>query len=553
MRRRSRRGIRRALDVRDYRLLLAASTASQTGDWLYNVALVAWAYEVTRSAGWVAVITIVRLAPYPVFGPLGGLLADTFDRRRVLIVSDVLRGGLVAALAVVAASDGPVGLAVALAGAAAVAGTAYRSAVVGMLPDIVGERSLAAANALESMVESVTVVVGPMVGVALLVAGSPALAFAVNAVTFFASAIGAVAMRTRSRGSAADQAADAHWIGRLGRGFHELASARDARVVAAFLLGTSFVYGAQSVMLVLIASEHLRAGPDGVGVLYAALGVGGLLGAVGVTPLARSPRVGAAMLVALAVNAVPMAAVVGTRDAASAFALVLVSGIGMVVVSVLSLTQLQRSLPGSVLGRVWGALDALTVLVMIVGSLVVGPTVATIGRDGAFVALMVAVPTLGLAGLGRLLHADREAVALLARIGGILALLEQLPIFEHADRSVLERLALSATVTELPIGADAIVQGEPATHFFVIQHGRLDVLRTDGALTRKIAVLGAGDWFGEIGLLHDVPRNATVRARWPSVVWTIEGAELLDAVSAAPTVSARLLEGVATRLGAAEH
>ena len=61
-------------------MILAASTASQTGDWLYNVALLVWVYDATHSAGWVALMTVARLAPYPLFGPLGGLVADTFDR-----------------------------------------------------------------------------------------------------------------------------------------------------------------------------------------------------------------------------------------------------------------------------------------------------------------------------------------------------------------------------------------------------------------------------------------------------------------------------------------
>src|SRR4029079_2479242 len=122
------------------------------------------------------------------------------------------------------------------------------------------------------------------------------------------------------------------------------------------------------------------------------------------------------MLVGLMVSAAPMALLGVVEGATAAFVLVLVSGVGVVVVDVLCLTQLQRTVSGAVLGRVWGAIDALTVLAMIVGSLVVGPVIDAVGTDAAFAVLMLAVPALGLLATRRLLAADREAATLLARI-----------------------------------------------------------------------------------------------------------------------------------------
>jgi CRP-like cAMP-binding protein len=161
---------------------------------------------------------------------------------------------------------------------------------------------------------------------------------------------------------------------------------------------------------------------------------------------------------------------------------------------------------------------------------------------------MLAVPALALLTTGRLLAADREAVALLERIGPVLALLETVPLFEQASRPVLEQLALVSTLEEVPIGADVVRQGDPAEDFYVIEFGRFDVYRTDDEGTHRVGTLGLGDWFGEVGLIHNAPRNATVRARWPSTVWRIDGAQLLAAVNGAPALSAGLLEGIATRL-----
>ena len=216
---RSRAGFRAAWRARDYRLILAASTASQTGDWLYNVALLVWVYDATHSAGWVALMTVARLAPYPLFGPLGGLVADTFDRRRVLITSDLVRVALMGALSLVTVADGSVILAATIAFATTVCGTAYRPAVVAMLPDIVGERALASANATESVVENLAVVAGPMIGAGLLAIGSPSMAFAVNGLTFLVSALIAYGLRTHSRGRGADEhASHVRWSRRIARG-----------------------------------------------------------------------------------------------------------------------------------------------------------------------------------------------------------------------------------------------------------------------------------------------------------------------------------------------
>ena len=553
MARRSREGLRAALRVRDYRLILAASAMSQTGDWLYNVALLVWVYDRTHSPGWVAAVTVARLIPYVVIGPIGGVVADAFDRRRVMIVSDLLRAGLMMGLALVVVADGPVVLAAILAFATTACGTAYRPSVVATLPDVVGEQLLAAANGTESVVENVSVVVGPAIGAALLALGGPGGAFALNGVTFLISALLAFGLRVRSRGTDTEPQTERKlsWVRRLGRGFHEIGRSSDARVLAGYMLGTSFVYGAQTVILVLVASQQMGTGANGVGVLYAALGIGGVTGAAVVSRLAHSARLGAALFVGLVFTAVPIAMLAATDGGVLVFTLVLVSGVGSVVVDVLALTQLQRSVPAAVLGRVWGALDALVVAAIIAGSLLVGPAVDAFGTEAAFVVLMLVVPALGVLGIRGLLRSDREAVALLDRIGPIIRAFDELPIFEGAERSVIERLANSAVEQVVPIGSDVVTQGDPADRFYVIESGRFDVYRTEpGGEPVKVGLLATGDWFGEVGLLHNAPRNATVRARWPSTVWCIDGTELLDAITAAPTVSGALLEGMATRLAA---
>jgi predicted MFS family arabinose efflux permease len=549
-----RRGLRAALHHRDYRLLVSASSISQTGDWLYNVALLVWVYDATHSGTWVAVVTVARLVPYVVFGPLGGLVADSYDRRTVMIASDLLRAALMLMLAAFTDLDGPVALVAAIACISTAAGTAYRPAVVAMLPEMVGERDLAAANALESAVENLAVVLGPAIGAGLLVIGSTTFAFVINALTFVVSAGFAAGMRVRSRGRGRADEAPEREDGGTWHGFRILASSADARVLGAYMLGPAFIYGIQSVVLVLVASEQLDGGADAVGVLYAAMGLGGIVGAACVARVVQAPRLGAVLFGSLLLTTVPMALLAASGSGAVAFVLVVLSSIGAVVLDVLALTQLQRAVASDVLGRVWGALDALIVTAIIIGSIIVAPVVDALGADPAFVLLALAVPIVGLLGVGGLLRADRESVELLDRIGPAVEVFQQVPLLEVADRAVIERLAASAVVQPVAIGEDVVVQGEPAEHFYVVESGRFDVLvQEDGAPPDQVNVLGAGDWFGEIGLLHDAPRTATVRARWPSRVWRIDGGELLEALNAAPTMAATLLEGVASRIGASDR
>jgi len=114
-----------ALAHRDLRLLLAGQAASQTGDWLYSVSLLAFVYEQTGSPTWVAIAGIVRLLPYLLFGTLGGVLADRYERRSVMISSDLVRAATMFALAL-AALAGSVSVALVIVAISVVAATPYQ-------------------------------------------------------------------------------------------------------------------------------------------------------------------------------------------------------------------------------------------------------------------------------------------------------------------------------------------------------------------------------------------------------------------------------------------
>src|SRR4051812_21014423 len=162
-----------ALRQRDLRLLFGGLLASQAGDWLYNLALLAFVYERTGSSAWVGITTAARILPEVVLGPLGGVLADRHDRRTVMILSDVLRAASMGALAVVALAGAPVVLAPVLAALCTAAGAAYPQCVVAVMPRLVRPGDVAAANAARISITRLCVVAGPIMGAGLLLLGSP--------------------------------------------------------------------------------------------------------------------------------------------------------------------------------------------------------------------------------------------------------------------------------------------------------------------------------------------------------------------------------------------
>src|SRR5262249_2732166 len=156
---------------RDLRLLFGGLVVSQAGDWLYNLALLAFVYERTGSSAWVGITTAARIVPEVALGPIGGVLADRHDRRAIMIASDLLRASAMAAPAALAPAGGPIGLAPVLAALCTAAGSAYPQCVVALLPRLTSDDELPAANAARISITHLCVIGGPLLGAVLLVLG----------------------------------------------------------------------------------------------------------------------------------------------------------------------------------------------------------------------------------------------------------------------------------------------------------------------------------------------------------------------------------------------
>ena len=528
---------RSVLAIRDARLLIGASAASQTGDWLYNAALLAYVYLATGSAAWVAAATIVRLLPYALLGPLGGVIADRYDRRTVLLVGDLVRGVLMIALAAAVAARSPIIVVMALTAVSSIAGAAERPAAMALLPRLVGESRIGPANALLHTVQELGVLVGPAIGAILLTVAATWVAFAVNAFTFVVSALLVSLLRGRPAPVATLDHEGAS--SQLKEGFATVW--RTAFVVPLFIIVAmvELTYGAQTVQLVLYAEQSLGLGAKGYGYLLAATGLGGLLSVLVNARLSTSSKV-SRIAVGTAVVFCATQLVYARSDAVAVAVIVTVlGGIGLVVCEVVTETTLARVVPADLLGRVMGLYDAMSVGAMVAGA-VIAPIL--IGWTSLSTSLMVlglaavVVTVLSLIGLRGLDAISRRRAEVLA---SRVAIIEKVPLSQGAPQIVLEELAAAAQICPLPPGVDIVVQGAPAHAFYVVVQGEV-VVHRDGS---EVIRLGPGEWFGEVGLLDNVPRNATVTTSLDSALLRLEGSVLLSALDAAPTMRSELAGG----------
>src|SRR4051794_30060652 len=357
-----------ALRHRRFARLLAALTVSSAGDWLYNLALLAFVYDRTGSSTWVGVTTAARVVPVVLAGPLGGVIADRFDRRRVMVASDVARTGLMGGLALLAATGGPVLLAPVLAALATLASTPHAPSVAASTPHLVPDEDLEAANAARSVIAPVCIVAGPVLGAVLLLVGPPSMAFALNGLTFAASALLTLSIPAGPafRPAAADGERPRVLADLRAGASAMLAAPRSLRLLVGADIGCSLVYGAQTVLLLVVA-HRLGLGAGGYGVLLAGYGAGGVIGAALAGRAGGAPRV---VGPALAVVGLAVPLVVLAPGIVPAVALAVAGGAGALIVEVSCETALQRDLEPEVLGRAYGFAFPASIGGIVIGSAV---------------------------------------------------------------------------------------------------------------------------------------------------------------------------------------
>ena len=519
---------RDALRHRDLRLLITSFLIDQIGSWSYLVVIGVYVFDRTHSTQWLAALAVCRWGPGLLLASYGGVLADRYERVTVLITSSLVSAVLMTGMAVVVATDASVGLVLALTALASAALTPYQPASGALLPEVVGERDLAAANSIFSALENLVVVIGPGIGGLLLLTGRPVIGVAINAASFAAAAAITARLRVRSRGGAVEGSTGQQ----LAAGFKALAARPVAVAIVLFAALDSAVYGASTVLYVPL-SIRLGTGTDGYGYLLAASALGGVVGAGLANRLSGTGRLAPVIMGSICLQTLPFLITIPVRSPALAAVLQAISGVGMIIVDVLALTSLQRDLPGAVLSRVLGIFDTLVLGGILLASLATGILLAHTSVVVALIAVGAGIPAVALLGLPTLLRADRTSAQVAARLRPRVSLLSGLDLLADADRATLERLAAAAEEVVVPAGGVLIRQGDPADALWILVRGELSVCVTGAASgTRELAPVTAPGYVGELGLLRGIPRTATVRASQDSTLLRIGGADFLAAMEA---------------------
>jgi MFS family permease len=522
------------------RRLQLAWAASILGTWAYGIAVVVYAYE-QGGARAVGLVGLARWLAAAVASPFAALLGDRYDRRWVMVASNLARAGLIGGAALAAYSGAPPIVVYVLAALVGIAATAFRPAQAALTPTLARTpEELTAANVTASTIESVGIFGGPAIGGLLLAATGAGTVFAVTAGALLWSAFLLVGVRPVTDAETPQRQVESIREELLA-GFRTIGRDKRLRVLVGLFSAQTFVDGMLNVLIVVIALKLLDTGDAGVGFLNSAVGVGGLVGAMAAAALVGRKRLAADFGLGIFIWGVPIALLAAWPNQVSALVLLGVVGIGNTIVDVSGMTLLQRSAPDEVLARVFGVLESLLLLTVGLGALVAPLLLDVLGTRGALVAAGALLPVLVLPAWPTLAAIDRAARIPTEQ----LELLRSNAIFAPLPPTTLEQLADALEERRVSAGEEVVRQGDHGDRFYLVGEGKLEVI-IDGRPARR---LGPRDSFGEIALLRDVPRTATVRAGTDALLYALERSEFLSAVTGfGPSLSAA--EGViGMRLG----
>jgi len=470
----------------------------------------------------------------------------------VMIGSDLTRAAVLVLAAAAIFADAPPALVVGLSAVAAVVSSPFDTASQALTPAIARTTDeLTAANVASNTVASVATFAGPALGGILLAATGSAVGLLAAAATLLWSAACVWGVREPERkrqgdaDSGASDAAGDHGslLAETVAGFRTLRDDANLRVPVLLISAVTFALGAMSVLWTVLALELLDLGDAGLGYLYAAVGVGALLGGLGTLRLVGRRGLGAAFGIGVVLWGIPIALCGVFVATPVVIALSVAIGFANTIADVASMTLFQRYTDEEVMARVFGVVEALLVGAMALGALAAPALINLFGAETALIVTGAMLPVFALAALPRLLRLDAEAPLRTRE----LELLKGVEPFAPLAPPALEELAARLIPVRFAAGRAIVRQGEPGDRFYFITEGEVDV-EVDGEHVER---QGAGSHFGEIALLRDVPRTATVTANGDVEVLALERDDFLGAVSASPPASAIAEAVIGTRLARA--
>jgi MFS family permease len=518
--RESLRALRDVFHNKALRRLELGWAGSIIGSWAYAVALAVYAFR-HGGASAVGFVALIRWLPAAAASPLASVLGDRYPRVRVMLLTDLLRAAALATMAVGVLTHSPVALVYALASVVAVITTAFQPAQAALLPSLARTpRELTAANVSSSTIESLGFCAGPALGGVLLAVTNVWVVFAVTAGLFLWSALMLVLLLgvpepplTRERPRLLDE---------LTAGFRAIGRDPHLRLVVGLFGAQTLVNGAFGVLVTISALRLLDLGPSGVGYLNAAVGVGGIIGGVLSLALVGHRRLATTFGIAIAFTGAPLLFIGAFPSTAMTLVVFALIGLAIIVGDVAGFTLLQRGTPSDVLARVFGVLHSLFYATVAVGAVLAPPLIHAVGVRWALVIVGVVLPVL-----------CALTTASLARLDAApprpreLELLRGIPIFSPLSPPVLEQLATRLTPVHAEAGEDIVRRGDHGDRFYVVSSGEIEIV-LDGETPRRES---SGAYFGEIALLRDVPRTATVRAATDVELFALDRDDFLPAVT----------------------
>ncbi|HEX5468652.1 MAG TPA: MFS transporter [Gaiellaceae bacterium] len=503
------------------RRLELAWGAAITAEWAHFVALGVFAYDTGGAVG-VGVAGLVRMLPAALVAPFAASLGDRFRRERFLVAIALVGAAALAgsAVAFFVAENAPAIFA--LAAVVGLSSTLVRPAQQALLPSLARTPDeLIGSNGASSLIESVGTLVGPLVAGVLVSVADAGVVFAVGTAALLAAA--ALFARVRVAGrlhvAVADISGDARRLLLAGLSFVLRAPA--PRMVVGLIGAQAFVRGCLNVLIVVTAFRVLDSNAGAVGYMTAALGVGGLIGALGALRL-PGRRLAFAFGIALVFWGLPIALIAPSPFLASAVLLLAVVGAANSVEDVAAFTLLQRIVPDDVLTRVLGVVWGLAMGGVALGSIIAPAVVAAVGPRAALVAAGSILPVLTLLAWRRLAEIDRKAPGPAAE----LALVDSVPMLAPLSLAAKEHLAAALVPVSVAAGDVVIREGDVGDRFYIVSDGELEVVAGSVHVPAR-----AGDHFGEIALLRDVPRTASVHAVVDSQLYALERSDFLAAVT----------------------
>lgn len=517
-----------------------AWTTGTAADWAFLVILLVVAYDAGGALA-VGVLGAVRVLPAIVVAPFASTLVQRFRGDRMLTAINLLRTAGVVLTAIVIAADLPLELTYVLAAVVAGAGSLVRPIQNALLPAFArtpGE--LVAANVASSTGEGLGTFAGPLIAGALVaLTGSAAASLLVAA--GFAGAAAAVTGLRFERAADARGGADAGPTTRfrLADASRVLRQYPGAALIMGSFVAQIFVRGLLITLIVVASIELLDMGDTGVGLLNAAIGLGGLMGALGALGLVGVGRLTAVFGVALAGWGLPLIIIGGWPVALLALAALFVTGVSNAVLDVSGFTLIQRGVENEDRVTVFGVLEGGLGAGLLLGSLVAPALIAVVGSRAAFVVAGAILPILAIV-TWHPIHTRTRRSAL---TDDLLALLRSNPLFAPLPLTALDQLAESLERVSFEPGEVVMQKGEPGDYYLLVAEGEVEA-SDEG---RSLRVCGPGDGVGEIALVRRVPRTATVVALTHVAGYAIDAATFLAAV-AGPAAAAALADVTSSRL-----